>query len=253
MSDFTTLRLESAGPLARITLTRSDRLNALSLTALRELVDAAGLIAGDPEVKAVIVGGEGRAFSAGFDLDAATDEPSAEDFDLGRKMAEALTAIPAITIARIQGHCVGGAMVLAGACDLRLAAESTRFSIPEVDFGIPLAWGGVPRLVRELGPAVTKELVLTCRPFTAAEAHALGFLNRVVPDESLESEVEDLARELSLKSGFLIRQTKKLVNEVVEQAYPTGHGFRDAQTAMAALADPESRAAAERYLKQHGR
>ena len=68
----------------------------------------------------------------------------------------------ALTIARIQGWCVGGGLVLAAACDLRLAADTARFSIPEVDLGIPLAWGGIPRLVREIGPALTKELVLTC-------------------------------------------------------------------------------------------
>jgi enoyl-CoA hydratase/carnithine racemase len=134
-----------------------------------------------------------------------------------------------------------------------MAAGSTSFSIPEVDFGIPLAWGGIPRLVRELGPAVTKELVLTCRPFTAAEAHSLGFLNRVVADDLLEAEVDGLATELAAKPGFLIRQTKQLVNAAVEEAYSTGQSFRDAEITMAALADEESRAVTERYLKQHGR
>jgi enoyl-CoA hydratase/carnithine racemase len=251
---FTTLRLESSAPLARITLTRPERLNALSPAALRELIEAADELKSNLEVKVVVVGGEGRAFSAGFDLDAAgTEPPSASTVDLGREMAEAITAIPALTIARIHGHCVGGALVLAAACDLRLAAESTRFSIPEVDFGIPLAWGGIPRLVRELGPAMTKELVLTCRPFTAAEAHSLGFLNRVVADDSLESEVDELAADLSAKPGFLIRQTKQLVDATVEEAYSTGQSFRDAEITMAALADEESRAVTERYLKAHGR
>lgn len=254
MSGFTTLRLDLTKPLARITLDRPDRLNALSPTALRELIQAADELKADPEVKVVVIGGEGRAFSAGFDLDAAgTAGPSAATVDLGREMAEAITAIPALTIARIHGHCVGGALVLAAACDLRLAAGSTRFSIPEVDFGIPLAWGGIPRLVRELGPAMTKELVLTCRPFTAAEAHSLGFLNRVVADDSLESEVDRLAEELSAKPGFLIRQTKQLVDAMVEEAYSTGQSFRDAEITMAALADEESRAVTERYLKAHGR
>jgi enoyl-CoA hydratase/carnithine racemase len=237
-----------------MTLDRPGRLNALSPTALRELIEVAAELKAEPEVKVVVIGGEGRAFSAGFDLDAAgTAGPSADVVDLGREMAEAITAIPALTIARIHGHCVGGALVLAAACDLRLAAESTRFSIPEIDFGIPLAWGGIPRLVRELGPAITKELVLTCRPFTAAEAHSLGFLNRVAADDSLESEVDGLATELSTKPGFLIRQTKQLVDAAVEEAYSTGQSFRDAEVTMAALADEESRAVTARYLKAHGR
>jgi enoyl-CoA hydratase/carnithine racemase len=254
VSGFTTLRLELAPPQARITLDRPDRLNALSPTALQELIQAAGELTVDSGVKVVVIGGAGRAFSAGFDLDSAgTAGPSAATVDLGREMAEAITAIPALTIARIHGHCVGGALVLAAACDLRMAAGSTSFSIPEVDFGIPLAWGGIPRLVRELGPAVTKELVLTCRPFTAAEAHSLGFLNRVVADDLLEAEVDGLATELAAKPGFLIRQTKQLVNAAVEEAYSTGQSFRDAEITMAALADEESRAVTERYLKQHGR
>ena len=69
-----------------------------------------------------------------------------EAADAGRLMAEAIESMRAITIARIQGHCVGGALVLAAACDLRVTAETTRFAIPEVDLGIPLAWGGNPRL-----------------------------------------------------------------------------------------------------------
>ena len=254
MSGFTTLRLDCGGPSARITLTRPDRLNALSPTTLRELIEAAERISSEPATKTVLVGGEGRAFSAGFDLDTVGSEgPSAGVIDLGRQMAEAVSAIPALTIARIHGHCVGGALVLAASCDLRLAADSASFSIPEVDFGIPLAWGGIPRLVRELGPAATKELVLTCRPFSSAEALSLGFLNRVVPEGSLEPEADALALELAKKPAFLIRQTKQLVDALVEQAYPTAQSFRDAEITLAALADPESRAATLRYLQERGR
>ena len=253
MTDFTALKLEVASPVARITLARPERLNALSPTTLQELIDTAAILGTVGGLKVVVISGEGRAFSAGFDIDAAGEAPTAETVDLGRRMAEAVSAIPAITVAAIHGHCVGGALVLASACDLRLAADSTRFSIPEVDFGIPLAWGGIPRLVRELGPAMTKELVLTCRPFTASEAHSLGFLNRVVADHDLESEVEDLVSQLSKKSGFLIRQTKQLVNATVEEAYSTGQSFRDAEITMAAMADEESRAATISYLKERGR
>ena len=163
-------------------------------------------------------------------------------------MADAVSGIPALTIAAIHGHCVGGALVLAAACDVRIAADSTRFAIPEVDLGIPLAWGGIPRLVRELGPALTKELVLSCRSFTATEAHAFRFLNRVVADGDLDAEVEALANSLAAKPRYLIRHTKQLVNAVVDDAYPTGQSFRDAEATMAAFQDEESRAAMQRYL-----
>ena len=87
-------------------------------------------------------------------------------------MAEAMENLSAVSVASIRGHCVGGGVVLAATCDLRIAASDARFSIPEIDLGIPLAWGGIPRLVREVGPALTKELVMTCRPFGADEARA---------------------------------------------------------------------------------
>ena len=142
--------------------------------------------------------------------------------------------------------------MLASACDIRIQAEGTRFAIPEVDLGIPLAWGGIPRLVRELGPAVTKELVLSCRPFSAAEAHSLRFLNRVVPDGDLDAEVEALAGSLATKAGFLIRHTKQLVDALIEDAYSTRQSFRDAEITLAAAQDAESRAAAQRYVAARG-
>lgn len=253
MPNFTALTLDLGAPTARLELNRPERLNALSPQALEELIAAAQLIAAAGGVKVLIVSGAGRAFCAGFDLDAAAGEPDRDQVDLGRRMADAMSAIPALTIASIHGHCVGGGLVLAAACDIRLAAEDTRFSIPEVDLGIPLAWGGIPRLVRELGPALTKELVLTCRPFSAAEAQAARFVNRAVPAEKLEPETEALAESLASKAQFLIRHTKRLVDAVVDDAYPTSQSFRDAEVTLAALADEESRAAMLRYLEERRR
>jgi enoyl-CoA hydratase/carnithine racemase len=250
MTAFTTLELDLATPVARLTLARPERLNALSPQALAELASAADEISANSGVKVVIVGGAGRAFCAGYDLEAMDQPPDADRVDLGRRMADAVTGIPALTIAAIHGHCVGGGLVLAAACDIRLAADGTRFAIPEVDLGIPLAWGGIPRLVRELGPALTKELVLSCRRFTAAEAHAMRFVNRVVPEGELPEQVETLAASLATKSGFLIRHTKQLVDALMEDAYSTGQSFRDAEVTMAALSDEESRDAMRRYLER---
>jgi enoyl-CoA hydratase/carnithine racemase len=253
MAEFETLILDAGAPIARITLARPERLNALSPQALEELIAAAHELSLVPGIKVVVVQGGGRAFSAGFDIDAVGDATGRDRVDLGRRMAEAVAGIPALTIAAIHGHCVGGAVVLAAACDIRVAAEGTRFAIPEVDLGIPLAWGGIPRLVRELGPALTKELVISCRPFSAGEAHALRFLNRVVSETELEAEVETLAAQLAAKPGYLIRQTKQLVDALVEEAYSTGQSFRDAEITLGAAQDEESRAASQRYLQSRGR
>ncbi len=168
-------------------------------------------------------------------------------------MAEAIESMRAITIARIQGHCVGGALVLVAACDLRVAADTTRFSIPEVDLGIPLAWGGIPRLVREIGPAMTKELVMTCRPFTAEEARALGFVNRVVGEQHLDEAVENLAAHLAAKSSFTLTATKRAVNAASHEIASTSGTWSDADLLLTALSDPESRRAAQHYLERLSR
>ncbi len=248
---------EPGAAIATLLLDRPEKLNALSRRLLAELVEATRWIDATPVLKVVVVRGAGRAFSAGFDLgDFATPDPDLsprDAADLGRLATDALADVRPLTIAAIHGHCVGGGVVLAAACDLRIAADTARFSIPEVDLGIPLAWGGIPRLVRELGPAITKELVLTCRPVDAAEAHALRFVNRVVPDADLLPAVAALADELAAKPGFALRTTKQQVNAVAEEMAGTRRNANDADTLTVATADPESRAATRRYLEQRGR
>jgi enoyl-CoA hydratase/carnithine racemase len=256
---FTTLRIEheSGTSVATLVLDRPERLNALSRVLLTEIVDACRWIDAAHELKVVVVRGSGRSFSAGFDLDdfaaPATGVSPRDSADLGRLATEALTNVRPLTIAAVHGHCVGGGVVLAAACDLRIAADDTRFSIPEVDLGIPLAWGGIPRLARELGPAITKELVLTCRPFDAAEAKALRFVNRVVPLGELERAADELAHELAAKPGFALRATKQHVNAVMEEIAGTGRNANDADTLAVALTDPESREIARRYLASRSR
>ena len=251
---YDTIRIDRDGeaPVAQLVLDRPDRLNALSARLLRELVAASHWLDDQPTIKVVVVRGEGRAFSAGFDLDdfAALDESSRELADLGRLATEALDAVTPLTIAAVHGHCVGGGVVLAAACDLRLASDDVRFSIPEVDLGIPLAWGGIPRLVRELGPAITKELVLTCRPFDADEARALRFVNRVVPAERLVDCAMALAEELAAKPAFSLRATKAQVDAVMTEIAGTARNANDADSLVAALGDAESRAVGRAYLQR---
>ena len=244
-------------PVATMMLNRPDRLNALSRDTLREVVRACRWLDETEAIKAVVVRGAGRAFSAGFDLDdfRSLDEATSprDNADLGRLAAEALTDVRPLTVAALHGHVVGGGLVLAAACDLRLAADTVRFSIPEVDLGIPLAWGGIPRLVRELGPAITKELVLTCRPFGAQEALALRFLNRVVPEGLLFDEADALAAALASKPWFALRATKQHVNAVMEDLAGTRRNANDADTLAAALNDPESREISRAYLQSKNR
>jgi enoyl-CoA hydratase/carnithine racemase len=249
---YETVEIERDGTIATLWLNRPDKLNPLSVKTLRELAEAARELDSDRAVRAVIVAGRGRSFSAGADLSgfpAPGEAGAREAADAGRQMADALEGIGAITIARIQGWCVGGGLVLAAACDLRIAARSARFSIPEVDLGIPLAWGGIPRLVREIGPALTKELVITCRPFDADEARSAGFLNRVVSDDELDAAVAQMAQEIVAKPRIPAEATKRHVNAVTANQVGLGRSWSDADSLIAALLDPECSAAREKYIR----
>jgi enoyl-CoA hydratase/carnithine racemase len=254
--EFSTIEVGVSNTRGVITLNRPNKLNPLSTITLSELIDAARFLDSRREVKVVVVSGRGRAFCAGADLASFAAEegvtPSAsasrDAADAGRLMAEAIESMRAVTIARLHGHCVGGGFVLAAACDLRVAADDTNFSIPEVALGIPLAWGGIPRLVREIGPAMTKELVMTCRPFSAIEALAAGFLNRVVPAAELDTSVEALVCQLESKSQLTLSATKQHVNAVAEGMVGTARAWNDADSLVTALRDPESRAVAAAYL-----
>jgi enoyl-CoA hydratase/carnithine racemase len=248
---YETLVIEQAGAIARLWLNRPDKLNPLSLQTLQELTAAARALDADPKVRVIIVGGRGRSFSAGADLTGfpGPGEPGArEAADAGRIMADALEAVRPITIARLHGWCVGGGLVLAAACDLRVAARSTRFSIPEVDLGIPLAWGGIPRLVREIGPALTKELVITCRPFDADEALRAGFLNRVVEDSKLDAAVDTLADAVATRPALPVQATKRHVDAVTATQVGLSRSWSDADSLLAGLLDEECEAARGRYL-----
>ena len=253
---FNTLEVAVDGAIGSLWLNRPQRLNALSGEVLRELAGAARWFDEQDGVRVVLVGGRGRAFCAGADLDgfpAVADAGVRQAADLGRLMAEAIEGMRAVTVARIQGWCVGGGLVLAAACDLRVAGASARFSIPEIDLGVPLAWGGIPRLVREIGPALTKELVITCREFSPQEAQAAGFLNRVVTDGELDAVVQALAAQVAAKPAMPVIATKRHVNAVTAQMVGTARAWSDADGLVGGLLDPECGAARQDYIKGRGR
>ncbi len=253
---FETLEIELNGSIGRLTLNRPDRLNAMNSTMLRELAEVAKWFDSQPDVRVVIVRGAGRAFSAGADL----KDPSRRDGDAswlaqrsaaqaGSRMVEAIEAMNAATIASVHGYAVGGAVLLIAACDLRVAAEDAQFSIPEVELGIPLAWGGIPRLVREIGPAMTKELVMTCRTFTPQEGKAMGFVNRVVPPDELEQHTAMLAQEIAAMPAVPVAITKQHVN-AVSRAIASHTSYADGDVLLSALASPEGGEARRTYIER---
>jgi len=261
-ADFETLRAEidpADGRLGRLTLARPGRLNAMGATMLRELALAARWFDEQREVRAVVVSGEGRCFSAGADLQ---DPPLLDGMpgsghswihrrevgQYGLRMADAIEQMHATTVAAVHGHAVGGGVVLMSACDLRVVADDTVMFIPEIDLGIPLTWGAIPRLVREIGPALTKELVMTCRRFSAEEAKSIRFVNRVVPAARVMDEANALALEVASKPSVPVVITKEHVNAVSRAMGAGMTAFGDGDALLASAQDPESLEAMREYV-----
>ena len=168
--------------------------------------------------------------------------------DLGRQMIDALDAIPAITLALVQGHCVGGGVLLAAVCDQRIAANDVRFSIPEMDLGIPLGWGGVPRLMRLVGPTLPLELVLDCQPFDAAQALAWHFVNRVVPPAELEAQGLAWAQRVPSHPLNALRSTKQRFRAAADALCTTTGSEVDADALVTAYHDSETLAVQQAYM-----
>ena len=235
--------------IGRLMLNQPHKLNPLGTNALQDIIDASTWF-NKENVSVVIVSGNGRAFTAGFDLREFTnlDRTEKDGAALGREMAEAVDRMTPGTISSLHGHCIGGGVVLASACDIRIASENTIFSIPEVDLGIPLAWGGIPRLVREIGPAMTKELVMTCRPFDAEEAKSLGFINQVVKEADLESQTMNMAEAIRKRPQAIIETTKNQVRAATDDLASTKNEWVGEMLIAAANKDDAARSAAQNYL-----
>lgn len=249
--EYQNLDIWSDAGVGFIALDRPERRNALSFDLLAELVAVAGEISSS-DLRTVVLTGNGIDFCAGFDLSGFEagllheSDPLQryEAAQLGGTMAEAIESMPQITIAALHGNVIGGGVILAAACDLRVADADTVFSIPEVDIGIPLAWGGIERLVREFGPAITKELVLTCRPFTAQEGKATGFLNAVTPPGHAMEIAKELAVHIAERPRLPTVTTKRHVAEVLRGDFSRD----DAMGLITALDDAESTEARNAYL-----
>jgi enoyl-CoA hydratase/carnithine racemase len=225
------LVVEEDGRIARVWLARPARLNALDGLALEEVIAAFDALS-RRDVSVVVLGGHGSSFCAGADR---TDPPGRIPPEsgagararrwaaqLGRRALEAIERCEAVTIARLQGHVIGGGVVLAAACDLRVAAASARFLIPEVELGIPLTWGAVPRLAASVGPTFAKELILLAEPFDGARAERMGFVNRVVPDDELDGVVTAMAGRVAAQPPWAVHMTK-----VQFRAYGRAHVLGD--------------------------
>jgi len=217
---FTTIQYEVIGPVARITLDRPERTNAINGAMLSELWSALDLCEGDATVRAVVVRGAGNAFSSGFDLKEQMERrPTGvaqwrpilrKDFDVPMRFWH----LSKPTIAVVRGPCLAGACELALACDMTIAAEDAFFGEPELRFGAGIVVMILPWIV---GPKVAKEIILMGQDhISAARAREIGMINRVVPAADIDEAALNMGRHLGAIDPALVRETKRSINRSIE-------------------------------------
>jgi methylglutaconyl-CoA hydratase len=214
------LRVRHSGPVLHAELDSPETGNALTAALLDDLLALLGAVREQPDIRVLVLSGAGEDFCVGADR---TEFGTALDADPGgarlrvladkaRQVCEALETAAPVTIARLHGKVVGAGLALAVFCDLRVGADDCRFRMPEVALGMPPAWGGaLARLLSEVGASRMRELVLTCDIFSAATAHELALLHRVVPAAELDEAVATLVRPLLRRSGEALSVAKLML------------------------------------------
>lgn len=209
------LLAENLGAVRVLTLNRAEKLNAMSMALVEELLAAIEAAGNDESTAALVIAGAGRSFCAGADIAEFKDlvpekqHLVARRANLTTELQSMLPSLPKPVVAAVQGHAAGGGCGLALACDLIVAAEDAKFSYPEVRRGIV---GAVvaPNLVRQIGTKAAFELLATGEPISAARAYEIGLVNRVVRGERLREAALQLAGRLAELPAAAMRATKEL-------------------------------------------
>lgn len=217
---YSTLLFDLADGIARITINRPDKLNALNGQVIAELDDAAGRVERESAVRAVLLTGAGaKAFVAGADISEIGSQGAMDGQAralAGQRMMRRLERCGKPVVAAVNGFALGGGCELAMACHLRVASESARFGQPEVKLGIGPGYGGTVRLPRLVGRGRALELLLTGSMIDAQEAWRIGLVNRVVPADRLLAESEQLLRTILENGPLAVRACLELVDAGLE-------------------------------------
>lgn len=211
---------ETIGPVARITMNRPERTNAMNAAMLTELAQAMDVAERDDIVRAIVVRGAGTAFSSGFDLKEQMERrPTGiaqwrpilrKDFDVPMRFWHS----PKPTIAAVRGPCLAGACELALACDITIASPDAFFGEPELKFGAGIVVMILPWIV---GPKVAKEIILTGEDRIGAErALQIGMINRIVPADALDDAALQMATNIGAIDPNLVKETKRAINRAIE-------------------------------------
>jgi enoyl-CoA hydratase len=213
---FTTLLFDLADGIARVTVNRPDKLNALNATVIAELDEAVERVRTDGAVRAVLLTGAGdKAFVAGADISEIGSQGAVDGQAravAGQRMMRRLEQCGKPVVAAVNGFALGGGCELAMACHLRIASEGARFGQPEVKLGIGPGYGGTVRLPRLVGRGRALELLLTGAMIDAQEAWRIGLVNRVVPADRLLAESEQVLRTIMDNGPLAVRACLELVD-----------------------------------------
>ncbi|KQM50125.1 MULTISPECIES: crotonase/enoyl-CoA hydratase family protein [Pseudomonas] len=226
MSEYQAFVVELTGNVAHVQINRPEKINAMNAAFWTEIIDIFQWVEDTDAVRAVVLSGAGKHFSSGIDLMMMASVANSFGKDVGRnarllrrKILELQASFNAVdtcrkpVLAAIQGYCIGGAIDLISACDMRYAAEGAQFSIKEIDIGMAADVGTLQRLPRIIGDGMLRELAYTGRPFGAEEARSIGLVNRVYPDQdSLLAGVMEIAHEIASKSPIAVAGTKAMIS-----------------------------------------
>jgi len=238
----TILRQDRQGSVVVLTLDREKELNALDRALLEAIRDTARSLAAEKSLRAVVLTGAGRAFAAGADIQAMSQLTpiEAEAFSrLGHEATAALEELPVPTIAAVNGFALGGGCEVACACDWIYASTKARFGQPEVNLGLIPGFGGTSRLLRRVGIAWAKEIVLSGEMMSAEEAQRIGLVNRIFePGELLPAAIA-MGETIAKKGPLAISLAKRVLQEGQDADVRLAHALE--QSSFAALFASEDR------------
>jgi len=235
------VRSETRGAVRVLTLNRPAALNALDSAMLEALGARCREVAESPELRALVLTGEGRAFAAGADIAEMRSLSPAEAVAfscLGHRVTAALEALPVPTIAAVGGYALGGGCELALACDWIYASTRARFGQPEVNLGLIPGFGGTSRLPRRVGPAWARELVLAGEPIDAETALRIGLVNRVFEPEELLAAAVRAGETIARRGPLAVAAAKRVLQEGQDADVRVAHALeQQAFGAISASAD----------------
>ncbi len=224
------------GPIGWMQFNNPARHNAVSMEMWKAVPEIMAEFEKDDQIRVVVLSGAGgKAFISGADISEFGEKRSSPEtvLEYNRIAGLANAAIigfPKPTIAMIQGYCIGGGLGVALCCDLRLAAQNSRFAVPAAKLGLGYAYEGIKRLVDVVGPSFAKEIFYTARQFDSTEALQMGLVNRVVPAAGIETYVRDYAGTIGGNAPLTINSVKLSVNEATKD--PEKRNLAAAQAAV---------------------